>query len=189
MQSLRDKLLKAGAVSKGQARHSKTESRQGKKKGREGLQIAQSQEQSRKERFERTQQQQAEAARQRETERQAQLEVQAHEQRVAQIIDRHGVTKVHGPDRLFYVALANRKIRKLSLCFAAADALIKGELGVAFAAHDPADELRVIRAGAIERLLELQPQRVLFFNRPGNVGDLPSYGATGPAGTQDDGRP
>lgn len=180
MQSLRDKLLKAGAVSKKEARKAKTEARKKRKKGRQGEAEAAEVERQRREAFEAKKAAEAEAARAREAERQAEREAQELEVRLRQLTERHALPKIRGQDGVFYFVGADRRVRRFYSRFDVLEELMQGKLGIVVAPWDDHRDFRVVRREGLERLAELAPERILFWNAPGSPPDRPAYGATGP---------
>ncbi len=180
MQSLRDKLLKAGAVSKKEARKAKTEARKRRKKGRQAEADAAEAERKRREAFEARQAEEAEAARAREAERQAEREARELDARLQQLTEQHALPTFKGQDGVFYFVAPDLHIQRFHSRFDVLEELARGKLGVASAPWDDHRSFRLVRRDGLERLATLAPQRILFWNAPGSPPDRPAYGATGP---------
>jgi uncharacterized protein YaiL (DUF2058 family) len=184
MQSLRDKLLKAGAVSKDEARKSRQESRKKKKKGRQGAEEAARKEAARKQAFEQRKDVEAQNAKARSKAENEAKERKEKLYRLKQIIERRARLKVGGDQRPFYFLMPDGRIRRFNTTFAIAEDLRDGKLGIAHAPYDESQDFRVIDKQGVERLEQLDKSAILFWNHPTNESDLPTYGA-GPASAID----
>ncbi len=179
MQDMRDKLLKAGLVDKKQARKAKTEKRRKKKKRKKkGHEPQTADLDAQRERYQEKQQQQADMARQRQQELNQQKAEKEAQDRVRNLIKSGAEERVLGNDRSFHFVGRDRRIRKLTTKHAIAERLDSGALAIVECDDDPARDYRVVSADAAERLEELCPDRILFWNKPGTGGDLPSHGAS-----------
>jgi len=184
MQNLRDKLMKAGAVSKKAARKARTEVRR-QRKGHDAQGDANNTDQQKREAFAARQAAETAASRARELARQRDKEAQAEEDRLRQIIEQHRVVKDRGHDRPFHFVSVAGRIRRIHLNFDVAEDLGVGRLGIVLAPYDSRRNHRIVPVVALTRLAELAPQRILFWNRSEGPDDLPTYGAVAPGPTQD----
>ena len=184
MQDLRKKLLKAGLVDKKQARTAQTERRLEKKKrggARAEEDAAREQQQRHAERLA----QQSEQARQREQERALAQQRHELENQVRNIVERNARRKILGDDCTFCFVGLDNHVRRLNTTHPIRQQLIDGDLGLVAAPHDKQRDFRVVDDATVERLEQLDPASILFWNRPGTEGELPTYGATGPGSRSD----
>ena len=158
--SLKDQLLKAGLVSKKQARRATHEQRvDNKKKGREGAAA---------EKRARAQRHAAEVEVERVRNRaRADLKKQAEadkaaRSRVAQIVDSGIVPGAFGGPRRFYFVTRDGRVPYVDIGDETALSL---ERGAAAIAESPNGALRIITADAAARVVELDPQWVRAWRR------------------------
>jgi uncharacterized protein YaiL (DUF2058 family) len=181
MQSLRDKLVKAGAVSKKDARKAKTETRKQRKKGRQGEAEAAEAQRRQREAFEAKRAAEAEEARARAAAVQAEREASERDARLRQLTERHCLPKIRGQDAVFYFVGPDRRVQRFHSRFDVIEELQQGKLGIVSAPFDDHRGFRVVRREGLEKLAEEAPERILFWNAPGSPKERPAYGATGPA--------
>jgi uncharacterized protein YaiL (DUF2058 family) len=186
MQNLRDKLLKAGAVSKKQARKARTETRQTRKKGRKGQEQADQLAQQRRDAYAAEQAKQAKEARERADEQKREQEHRALNAHLRQLTERHSLPRHTGQDAPFHFIGPTGFIRRFHTRFEILDELISGALGVVSLPGDVPRDYRVVRAEGLSRLAELAPHRILFWNQPGGPPDEPAFGARGPKAASGD---
>ena len=166
MQNLRDKLLKAGAVSKKEARDARTEARQQRKKGRAGQQQSAEEAQAQKRRFEDKQAQEAREAREREAERARAREAHEAETRLRNITEQHLWSRYEG-DNPFHFVDQHKRIRRFFVGDKTKDALLVGRVGIVAAPYDRERDYRLLEAEGMTRLDKEAPERILFWNAPG----------------------
>lgn len=176
MQDLRDKLLKAGLVDKKQARESKTEKRRqqrqsGSERGQEALEAQ-------RERHQQRVDEQARRARLAQEEQNRKEQARQDLARVRTIIRSHAVTRFLGDDRPFHFLGPDRRIRRCHLRFEVFDQLLMGQLAIVSVDDDPRRDYALVDIEAARRLEALAPDRLLFWNKPGEgQDDLPPRGS------------
>lgn len=176
MQDLRDKLLKAGLVDKKQARTVKTDKRKARKrKGKHRLDQAVQQEQS--ERHKQRQQELARAAREEQDRRNAQAKLRDKQEQIRNIIRRAALAKIHGEGRPFYFVGLDKRIRRLYPLPEIAEQLGSGKLAIVSLDEPGGPDYAVVDLACVRRLEALAPEVILFWNKPGQQGDLPTYGS------------
>jgi uncharacterized protein YaiL (DUF2058 family) len=163
MQDLRDKLLKAGLVAKSQAREAKTNARQEKKRSRD--RVAEQALQDQKERFEaKLTEQKLRVQQYQEAVNQEQARTAALA-RIRDLIQAHLLTHLKGEDSPFYFAGRDRKIRRIMISLELASLLTEGKAAIVESDEDPWRDYAVIDAEGARRVEELDPQRILFWNK------------------------
>lgn len=184
MQDLRDKLRKAGVVSKKQARKAGLEVRREKKReggGKPAQQLQQLEEQKQRERFEARRAQEREEARERQAELNRQAEDRAQQARIDDLICAHAV--VDRPpkgqaERTFNFVGLDRRIRRIHVSYELAARLTQGHVAIVAveAAPGTGRDWALVDQDAARKLEELDAGRLLFWNRE-EAGDLPTHGA------------
>jgi len=195
MQDLRDKLVKAGLAKKKEAREARTESRrQRKKKG--GAQADAERELEQQRRFEEKQARQTEASQLRQEQLNRERAEKERESQIQDLIRAHAVVRFLGRDRPFYFLGPQRRIGgerhicRFQTSFELAAQLSAGRLAIVELRDDPARilsapparptelQFALVDAETAGRLEQLDAaDRILFWNRPGSEGDLPTHGA------------
>lgn len=182
MQDLRDKLLNAGLVDKKQAREAKTEERRKKKKKKKRKKKDRGQGpgelDAQQQRYQEKMDQQAAGARELQQKLNEDKARQEALDRIRNLIRSGAEERILGNDRSFCFVGPDRRIRKLTTTAEIAEGLTSGALAIVECDDDPARDYRVVRRDTAERLAELDEARILFWNRPGVDGDLPSHGAS-----------
>lgn len=174
--SLKDQLLKAGLVSKKQARKSDQKKRKQRKKAqgsREARAVLDARKaKADKEQRAREKRERLEAKRARERAREQQEMVR----RVDQILNAHRVSFQHGRQPFWYPSPDKRFLFRLNLPESVAYELHGGKLGIAYRKSATTDEPDVvlIPRETVERIQRLAPQRILFHNaeRPKDPEDM-----------------
>ncbi|MBW2731509.1 MAG: DUF2058 family protein [Deltaproteobacteria bacterium] len=164
MQSLRDKLLKAGAVSKAEARKSRTEVRKKKKKGRKGHDETLEKERQRKEAFEAKREEEAGKVRAQQEALNAERARTASQARLRDIIEGHVWRKTRGDDQVFHFVGLSGRICRFHTNTEVAEKLSSGQLGIVAAPYDHERDYRVVLPEVLERLAQEAPKMVLFWN-------------------------
>lgn len=176
MQDLRNKLLKAGLVDKKQARKSKTDQRRARKK--KGARVVKQEQQQRQEQYQQKKEQQAVEARARQQELNQARAAEELEHQVNDLIQANTVQRWGGKGRPFYFIGQRRRVLRITPSFEVADQLVRGQLAIVTQAEQDGRDFCIIAASAAQRVEQLAPGRLLFWNKPGQgQGDLPSYGA------------
>ncbi len=171
MQDLRDKLKQAGLVGKQQARQAALEARR-ERKQRQGGGRAQA---PAPEPPGPRQGEQEARARELEARRREHEQKEARE-RVTQVIRAHALRVPRSDERAFFFAGARGKIQRLLVSVEIASRLAAGELAIA-ALEEP-DGHALLEAAIARRVEELDPTRLLFWNRDrAPEGELPVYGS------------
>lgn len=166
MQDLRDKLLKAGAISKKEARDARLELRKQRKKGRAGHEETAEKQQEQRQRFEEKKAQEAREAREREAERTRQRERHEAEERLRNITEQH-VWQRYSGERPFHFVDQHKRVRRLFIGDKTAEELIAGRLGIVAAPYDAERDYRLLKTEGLARLEQEAPERILFWNGPG----------------------
>ena len=176
MQDLRDKLLKAGLVDKKTARAVKTDQRKDRKrKGKHRVDQAVRQEQL--ERHKQRQQEQARAAKEEQERLNALAKLRDKQEQLRNIIRGAAVAKIHGEGRPFYFVDLDKKIRRFYPLPEVDEQLTSGKLAIV-SLHEPdGPGYAVVDLECVKRLEELAPEIILFWNKPGQQGDAPTYGS------------
>lgn len=176
MQDLRDKLLNAGLVSKKQARKSKTDKR--RKKKQKGRKRAAAELDEQQQRYQQKMEQQAAEARQRQEQINLQRAARERLHQIRDLIRGNALRRFLGDAQSFHFVGPDRRIRKLSTTHEIAQRIVAGSLAVVHCDDDPRRDYTLIEATAAQQLEQLDPGRILFWNKPGSdSGDLPSHGA------------
>jgi uncharacterized protein len=177
VQDLRDKLLKAGAIDKKQARKARTEARkQKKKKIKEARKTDAGPEQEQRARFEARQAEQREQAKQRQDELNRQAELRAQESRIRDLIQAHSIkVRPSKTERPFHYVGPDRRIRRIHVSPDLADQLASGLLAIV-ETESGGEGYVLVDADGARRLEELAPKRILFWSSADDS-DLPTYGA------------
>ncbi len=183
MQSLRDKLLKSGLVDKKSARKSKTEARRQKKKRGGAGKVDAEQDQRRQQDYTERTASEARVAQREAAQVNAARERREREERRRNIIERHCLVKIDGDQRCFHFVAPDRKIQRLMTTDRVAERLVAGEVAIVSAPYDARRSYRLVEREIAERLEQLAPSCLLFWNRDpaGDDERGPTYGATGPA--------
>lgn len=177
MQDLKDKLLKAGLVDKKTARAARAEERR-KRKGKGGKHLVDmAQQKAQQERHRQRQEEQALAARAEQERLNAQARERDKQEQVRNIIRKAVVEKIHGDGRPFYFVGLDNKIRRLYPRAELAQQLSSGELAIVHLDQPDGLDYAVVDLACVQRLEELSPEVILFWNKPGEEGDLPTYGS------------
>jgi uncharacterized protein YaiL (DUF2058 family) len=166
MQNLRDKLLKAGAVSKKEARDARTEARQQRKKGRAGHEQSAAKEEEQRRRFAEKKAEEAREAREREAERARERERHEAEERLRNITEQHLWSRFEGENPFHFVD-QHKRVRRIFLGDKTKDELIAGRLGIVAAPYDAERDYRLLKSEGMARLDAEAPERILFWNHPG----------------------
>ena len=177
MQDLKKQLLKAGLVDKKTARAARTDERkQRKKKGRHQEEKANLE--ARQERHRQRKEEQARAAREEQQRLNAQAERREEQDRFRNIIRRAALTEgAQGGARPFYFVGPDNKIRRIYPGAQVAQKLSSGALAIVTSLEPEGPDYALVDRECAERLEELSPQAILFWNKPGQDGDLPTYGS------------
>ncbi|MCB9556258.1 MAG: DUF2058 family protein [Deltaproteobacteria bacterium] len=172
MQNLRDKLLKAKAVGKKQARAAKTAARREKKQA--GSPVGDAEELQRRQAYEAKLREEAAAARALQTERNAAEQRRAHQERVNNIIARHALPEIEQGEQRFFIVGPDKRLCRLYTSPRIVAQLSDGQLAAVAAPFDGRRAFRLIDAETAARIEALAPERLLFWNKDG--GDDPAYG-------------
>ncbi len=177
MQDLKKQLLKAGLVDKKAARAARTEERRKrKKKGRH--QEEQANLEAQQQRHKQRKEEQALAARLEQERLNAQAERREAQERVRNIIRKATLDEgVQGNGRPFYFVGPDNKIRRIHPDAPVARKLSSGALAIVSSMEPEGLDYAVVDRACAERLEELCPSALLFWNKPGQDGDLPTYGS------------
>jgi uncharacterized protein YaiL (DUF2058 family) len=178
VQDLRDKLLKAGAIDKKQARKARTEARkQKKKKLKKGGKVdaGREQEQEQRERFEAKQAEERAEVQRRQAELNREAEQRAQESRIQDLIRAHAIkVRPSKTERPFHYVGPDRRIRRIHVSPDLANQLASGLLAIVETAST-GEGYALVDADGARRLEELAPKLILFWSNEDN-GDLPTYG-------------
>ena len=171
--SFKDQLLKAGLVNKKQVRkanHTAKKDRRKKQGSREKDKVVRARE-SREKKEALRQEREAKLAARRERERQR--EQAEAKRRVSQILGAHRIRFRTGQQKFWYPAPDQRHLFRLDLPGSIAFDLHRGKLGIAY--RGPADafepDVVIVPREIIERILKIEPGRVLFHNSEGKPKD------------------
>lgn len=167
--SLRDALLKSGAVSKKQAQASERQARRerNKKKGNRKKQKALRAEEAAAASAQR-EAQLAERVAARRALREAQ-EAAARTHRARQLIRQHGFEGVRGgPVRFHHRGLAGGGLHRMELPWSVARALREGRMAIAGLSHPFSEQIEyyIVPLHVVERLESVLPEAVVFHNDP-----------------------
>lgn len=177
MQDLRDKLKKAGLISKKQAREAKTEIRRAQK-AQGNREAASHAEKEKKEKYESKLAEQAVKAREVQAELNQEQKQKEARNRIRNLIQSHTRQKILGEDRPFYFMGRDRFIRRLMTTYEIASQLALGHMAIVEIDYDPIRDFALIDAATAGRVEELDKSLILFWNKPDQPNeDLPFYGS------------